>query len=77
MADKEATVYIVDVGLSMGQKHNGRTQSDLDWAMEYVWDKITSTVYHALQFRIYVKALTHEGSNRTQDSHARSDWATY
>lgn len=44
MADKEATVYIVDVGLSMGQKHNGRKQSDLDWAMEYVWDKITSTV---------------------------------
>ncbi|SLM37327.1 ku family dna [Lasallia pustulata] len=44
MADKEATVYIVDVGLSMGRKHNGRKQSDLDWAMEYVWDKITSTV---------------------------------
>ena len=44
MADKEATVYIVDVGLSMGIKHNGRKQSDLDWAMTYVWDKITSTV---------------------------------
>ncbi|MCJ1464919.1 X-ray repair cross-complementing protein 5 [Pseudocyphellaria aurata] len=44
MADKEATVYIVDVGRSMGKKCNGRTESDLDWAMTYVWDKITSTV---------------------------------
>lgn len=44
MADKEATVYIVDVGRSMGEKRNGRTESDLDWAMRYVWDRITSTV---------------------------------
>ena len=44
MADKEATVYIVDVGLSMGRKNHGRQQSDLDWAMKYIWDKITSTV---------------------------------
>ncbi|KAI9679822.1 MAG: ATP-dependent DNA helicase II subunit 2 [Caeruleum heppii] len=44
MADKEATVFIVDVGKSMGEKHHGRERSDLDWAMEYVWDKITSTV---------------------------------
>ena len=44
MADKEATVYIVDMGLSMGEKRNGRKESDLDWAMTYVWEKITSTV---------------------------------
>ncbi|KAJ9221879.1 hypothetical protein DTO027B5_4632 [Paecilomyces variotii] len=44
MADKEATVYIVDVGKSMGRKRNGRDLSDLDWAMQYVWDKITTTV---------------------------------
>ncbi|KAL9026873.1 MAG: hypothetical protein Q9196_004527 [Gyalolechia fulgens] len=44
MAEKEATVYIVDVGASMGEKHNGRNTSDLDYAMTYVWDKITSTV---------------------------------
>ncbi len=44
MADKEATVYTVDMGRSMGEKHNGRLQSDLDWAMTYVWEKITSTV---------------------------------
>ena len=44
MADKEATVYIVDLGHSMGKKHNGRQESDFDWAMTYVWEKITSTV---------------------------------
>ena len=44
MADKEATVYIVDVGRSMGGKNQGRQQPDLEWAMLYVWDKITSTV---------------------------------
>lgn len=44
MADKEATVYIVDMGRSMGEKRYGREESDLDWAMTYVWEKITSTV---------------------------------
>ncbi len=44
MADKEATIYIVDVSRSMGKKHQGRDESDLDWAMRYVWDKITATV---------------------------------
>ena len=44
MADKEATVYIVDVGRSMGECHNGRSVTDLEWAMQYVWDKITHTV---------------------------------
>lgn len=44
MAGKEATVYILDLGRSMGEKRQGRDQSDLDWALEYVWDKITTTV---------------------------------
>ncbi|KAI4721018.1 putative Ku family DNA helicase [Aureobasidium sp. EXF-10727] len=44
MAQKEATVYIVDLGESMGEKHNGREISDLDWALTYVWDKITTTI---------------------------------
>ncbi|EZF33332.1 hypothetical protein H109_05983 [Trichophyton interdigitale MR816] len=44
MADKEATVYIVDVGRSMGEVNNGREYSDLDWAMLYVWDRITTTI---------------------------------
>lgn len=44
MAGKEATVFIVDVGSSMGEIRNERKISDLDWALEYVWDKITSIV---------------------------------
>ncbi|KAF2156753.1 putative ATP-dependent DNA helicase II subunit 2 [Myriangium duriaei CBS 260.36] len=41
---KEATIYIVDVGASMSQKNNGRDVTDLDWALKYVWERITSTV---------------------------------
>ncbi|KAI0862643.1 Ku70/Ku80 N-terminal alpha/beta domain-containing protein [Xylaria cubensis] len=44
MADKEATVYVVDMGSSMADCHNGRTESNLDWGMRYVWDRISTTV---------------------------------
>lgn len=44
MAEKEATVYIVDVGKSMGERHHERSVTDLEWAMQYIWDKITATV---------------------------------
>jgi len=44
MAEKQASVYIVDVGSSMGLKRNGRDETDLEFAMKWVWDKITSTV---------------------------------
>jgi ATP-dependent DNA helicase 2 subunit 2 len=44
MAGKEATVYIVDVGSSMGHRENGRQETNLDFALEYVWDKITTTI---------------------------------
>ncbi|OTB08356.1 hypothetical protein M426DRAFT_316979 [Hypoxylon sp. CI-4A] len=44
MADKEATVYIIDLGSPMADCHNGRVESDLDWGMRYVWDKISTTV---------------------------------
>jgi ATP-dependent DNA helicase 2 subunit 2 len=44
MADKQATVYIVDVGLSTGDCHNGRVESDLNYGMRYVWAKITETM---------------------------------
>lgn len=44
MADKEATVYILDLGSSMADCHTGRTESDLDWSMRYVWDRIATTV---------------------------------
>ncbi|KAI9166682.1 ATP-dependent DNA helicase II subunit [Paramyrothecium foliicola] len=44
MADKEATVFILDLGSSMSRTHDGRDESDLDWSMRYVWDKITDIV---------------------------------
>ena len=44
MADKEATVYIIDVSRSMRKQHRGRDVSDLEWSMRYVWDKIATTV---------------------------------
>jgi hypothetical protein len=44
MADKEATVYVVDVGRSMGDRRHGRSVSDLDYAIQYVWDRVTATV---------------------------------
>lgn len=44
MADKEATVFVLDLGSSMAQTRSGRSVSDLDWSMRYVWDKITDIV---------------------------------
>ncbi|RFU34764.1 hypothetical protein B7463_g1513, partial [Scytalidium lignicola] len=44
MADKEATVYVVDLGATTADCHNGRVESDLDYVMRYVWDKITTTI---------------------------------
>lgn len=44
MASKEATVFIVDVGATMGETSHGRTQTNLDWALEYVWDRITTVI---------------------------------
>lgn len=43
MADKETAIYIVDLGSSMADCHNGRSESDLDWSMRWVWDKISTT----------------------------------
>jgi len=40
MADKEANIYIVDVGASTAECHNGRMESDLEYGMKYVWEKI-------------------------------------
>jgi ATP-dependent DNA helicase 2 subunit 2 len=44
MADKQASIYIVDVGKSMGAKRHGRTETDLEYALRYIWDKTTTTV---------------------------------
>ena len=44
MAGKEATVFVVDVGQSMGLTQQDRQTTDLDLALEYVWDKIATIV---------------------------------
>lgn len=44
MADKESTVFIIDLGASMKAANGGRKESDLDWSMSYVWDKISNVV---------------------------------
>ena len=44
MAGKEATIYIVDVGATTEERHNGRVESDLEYGMRYVWDKIAETM---------------------------------
>jgi ATP-dependent DNA helicase 2 subunit 2 len=73
MAEKEATVYIVDVGKSMGERRHGREITDLEWAMQYVWDSITSTVCILELFRVV--ELTDLGGYRAQDGHAGGNWA--
>ena len=37
-------MFILDLGSSMAQNHSGRSDSDLDWSMQYVWDKVTDLV---------------------------------
>lgn len=69
MAEKEATVYIVDLGRSMGAKKGGRDRSDLDWAMDYVWDRITTTVGHTVDVEQRMAYLA-AGRNRTKDCSA-------
>ena len=44
MAEKEATVFIVDVGRPMGKRQIDRSMTDLEWSMQYVWDRITTAV---------------------------------
>lgn len=44
MASKEATVYIVDVGSTMGERSHGRQGTNLDWALQYVWDRLTTSI---------------------------------
>src|SRR5687767_5995103 len=69
MADKEATVFIIDLGSSMAESHNGRSQSDLDWSMTYVWDKITD-ILAASRKTLCVGVVglrTDETDNKLQD----------
>jgi ATP-dependent DNA helicase 2 subunit 2 len=44
MTEKEAKVFIVDVGESLTHCNNGRTETDLDWSLRYFWDRISEIV---------------------------------
>lgn len=68
MADKEATVYIIDLGESMADCHNGRDESDLDWSMRYVWDKISTTVAAGRKtWTVGVVGLNTDDTDNAQD----------
>jgi ATP-dependent DNA helicase 2 subunit 2 len=67
MADKEATVYIVDLGSSMGECNGGRDESDLDWSMRYVWDKVCTTVAASRKtWTVGVLGLRTDDTNNSQ-----------
>lgn len=74
MADKEATVYILDLGSSMADCHSGRVESDLDWSMRYVWDKITTTVGASRKtWTVGVVGVRTDGTdNPLQEEHGES-----
>ncbi|KAL2889122.1 ATP-dependent DNA helicase 2 subunit 2 [Ceratocystis lukuohia] len=41
MAEKEALVFVIDLGQTMAAHESGRDESNFDWGMRYVWDKIS------------------------------------
>ncbi|KTW32816.1 uncharacterized protein T551_00301 [Pneumocystis jirovecii RU7] len=45
MANKEVTVFVIDLGHQMGDFQEGREQCDLEWALSYFWDKISSKIF--------------------------------
>jgi ATP-dependent DNA helicase 2 subunit 2 len=69
MAEKEATVFILDLGSTMAQTQSGRSESDLEYSMQYVWDKIIDIVA-ANRKTLCVGVLglrTDETDNKLQD----------
>ncbi|KKA28187.1 hypothetical protein TD95_003720 [Thielaviopsis punctulata] len=44
MAEKEAWVFVIDMGRSMAAIGPSRDQSNLDFGMRYIWDKISHIV---------------------------------
>ncbi|KAI1003177.1 ATP-dependent DNA helicase II subunit 2 [Podosphaera aphanis] len=41
MADKQATIFVIDIGKTTGDIRNGRTESDLNYVLQYFWAKIS------------------------------------
>jgi ATP-dependent DNA helicase 2 subunit 2 len=69
MSDKQATVYIVDLGSSIGECSSGRVESDLDYGMRYIWDKIATTMSANLKgWNIGVIGFRTDETNNPLDS---------
>jgi ATP-dependent DNA helicase 2 subunit 2 len=75
MADKEATVYIIALGEAMADCSNGRTESDLDWSMRYVWNKISTTL--AANRKTWTVGVVGLGTDETDNDQARSGLEGY
>lgn len=71
MADKQAFVYVVDLGSSMAKCNHGRSESDLDWSMPYIWDKIATTAQAARKTWCLgvIGVRTDETNNKHHDDH--------
>ncbi|KAK3069934.1 ATP-dependent DNA helicase yku80 [Teratosphaeriaceae sp. CCFEE 6253] len=77
MATKEATVYVVDCGSTMGEISNGRRQTNLDFTLQYVWDRITATVASGRKTAMAgVVGLRTDGAKNSLDSEADYDHIT-
>ncbi|KAH8894770.1 SPOC domain-like protein [Thozetella sp. PMI_491] len=75
MADKEATVYIITLGQAMADCSNGRTESDLDWSMRYVWNKISTTL--AANRKTWTVGVVGLGTDESDNDQARSGLEGY
>jgi len=73
MASKEATIFVVDLSKSMGKLHHARDQSDLNWSLQYLWDKITDIVYQGRK-TLYVGVI---GLGTDQTSNFMTDQEGY
>jgi ATP-dependent DNA helicase 2 subunit 2 len=75
MADKQATVYVIDLGSTMRHKHHGRSETDLEYALTYVWDKITATVCtpFAIPKRSWQKKKTNDNHERQVSNGRKTD----
>lgn len=75
MAEKEATVYIIDVGKSMGECRHGRSVTDLEWAMRYVWDRITTTVCNLWLLDVSIMPIKSLTRLQLAEKPLRSEWS--
>lgn len=67
MASKTATIFIIDVGNTMEECHSGRMISDLDYGMQYVWDKMATIMANGRKGdNVGVIALRSDETNNPQ-----------